>query len=334
MKRIRINLFIGLFILFSLSKSSANPVATHYISEFMFDSKGWILELNTFYMNHDSGGFYLTSGIDTAYYKYASELSDFLVITADSLTGTLNINPLGDIIEVILPDYGSDYLFFGTADTNNPVPGLNQSLCRYGSTEHFYLDNSPTIGVSNDSIDATGAINGFVTDINDHPAINVRLSYDDYGYPGKYVYTDSSGNFHVASAYAKNTQFYTSNGAKYITKSLIVYPAHEHYVEIKLDWIVTSVTENNKNTDFVLKQNYPNPFNPQTTISFSLPSGGNVELKVFDELGNEIATLIDKYLTKGEHKVEFAGSHLSSGNYFYRLKTEDYIETKKFILLK
>jgi hypothetical protein len=86
--------------------------------------------------------------------------------------------------------------------------------------------------------------------------------------------------------------------------------------------------------EYKLEQNYPNPFNPITTISFSIPQSQDVELKVFDLLGNEVATLINEYKQAGEHKVEFDGGKLTSGIYFYRLKAGGFIQTKKLILLK
>lgn len=85
---------------------------------------------------------------------------------------------------------------------------------------------------------------------------------------------------------------------------------------------------------YMLHQNYPNPFNPSTTISFSLHKPEKVELKVFDLLGREVAFLLNGYKPAGEHKVEFDGSNLSSGIYFYRLQTGIYSSVKKMILMK
>ncbi|HSW56704.1 MAG TPA: T9SS type A sorting domain-containing protein [Ignavibacteriaceae bacterium] len=85
---------------------------------------------------------------------------------------------------------------------------------------------------------------------------------------------------------------------------------------------------------YKLEQNFPNPFNPTTTISFSIPQGQAVELKVFDILGNEVAKLLNEYREAGEHKVEFDGSTLTSGIYFYQLKAGGFVQTKKLVLLK
>ena len=89
-------------------------------------------------------------------------------------------------------------------------------------------------------------------------------------------------------------------------------------------------------TEFVLNQNYPNPFNPSTIISFQLPATSNVTLKVYDILGNEVATLVNEYKQAGAYNVEFGikNVELSSGIYFYRLQVGDFVQTKKMILIK
>ncbi|MCW8804994.1 MAG: T9SS type A sorting domain-containing protein, partial [Ignavibacteriaceae bacterium] len=80
----------------------------------------------------------------------------------------------------------------------------------------------------------------------------------------------------------------------------------------------------------------PNPFNPSTTIKYQLPEEGNVSLKIFNSLGEEVANLIDnEYRTNGSHsKLYIVNSSLPSGVYFYRLQAGNYVETKKMILLK
>ena len=83
-----------------------------------------------------------------------------------------------------------------------------------------------------------------------------------------------------------------------------------------------------------LYQNYPNPFNPTTTIVYEVPSLSHVNLRVFDVLGREVATLVDATEPAGLHQVEFDGSRLSSGVYYYRLESGTTVQTKKLILVK
>jgi hypothetical protein len=84
----------------------------------------------------------------------------------------------------------------------------------------------------------------------------------------------------------------------------------------------------------MLHQNYPNPFNPSTIIRWHSEVSGHQILKVFDVLGNEIATLVNEYKPAGSYEVEFDASGLSSGVYFYQLKTGNFIQTKKMVLLR
>jgi len=87
-------------------------------------------------------------------------------------------------------------------------------------------------------------------------------------------------------------------------------------------------------TKFELSQNYPNPFNPKTIIEYSIPKQSNVTIKVFDVLGSEVSTLVNKEQPQGNYEVEFTGGDLTSGIYFYRLQAGDFVETKKMLLLK
>jgi hypothetical protein len=112
------------------------------------------------------------------------------------------------------------------------------------------------------------------------------------------------------------------------------------------DIVGTTSVEQQQNlpTSFSLAQNYPNPFNPSTVISLQLAVGSYVTLKVFDELGKEVVTLIDEYRPAGNYNCEWriVNGELTSGVYFYTLKAGDpshgsgqsFIETKKMILMK
>ena len=85
---------------------------------------------------------------------------------------------------------------------------------------------------------------------------------------------------------------------------------------------------------FYLSQNYPNPFNPATVITYSLPRSGYVSLKVYNSVGEEIATLVNNINEAGSHKIEFDASRLSSGVYYYSLESGNFSQTNKMILMK
>lgn len=91
---------------------------------------------------------------------------------------------------------------------------------------------------------------------------------------------------------------------------------------------------NNLPVCYELKQNYPNPFNPNTVINYSLPRQAKVAIKIYDALGKEVTTLIDGEKPAGNYSVEFKSNSLSSGIYYYRMKTDEAVITKKMVLMK
>ena len=99
--------------------------------------------------------------------------------------------------------------------------------------------------------------------------------------------------------------------------------------------IGTSVDDgSNSVLTYSLSQNYPNPFNPNTVINFSFPETGYIKLKVYDILGNEVATLVNEEKTPGNYSVEWDASSIASGVYVYRLQAGSFLQTRKMILMK
>ncbi|MCY7363571.1 MAG: T9SS type A sorting domain-containing protein, partial [Ignavibacteria bacterium] len=126
-------------------------------------------------------------------------------------------------------------------------------------------------------------------------------------------------------------------------------PAKFEIATVKYSQTITNISsEVNSEKGFKLYQNYPNPFNPSTNLEFACPparqgispaslQGGElrfVSLKVYDALGNEVKILVNENKSAGIYKVEFNGSSLPSGVYFYKLETQDFTDTKSMILLK
>jgi hypothetical protein len=98
---------------------------------------------------------------------------------------------------------------------------------------------------------------------------------------------------------------------------------------------VVSVDENREiPQQFALGQNFPNPFNPSTTIPFELPQKSAVRLTIFTALGQQVDQLVNGDMEAGYHEMQFDGSELSSGMYFYRLSAGDFVETRTFLLLR
>jgi len=89
-----------------------------------------------------------------------------------------------------------------------------------------------------------------------------------------------------------------------------------------------------KVNNFIIKQNYPNPFNPSTKIKYSIPHSENMTLKIYDVLGRQITTLVNEEKPAGNYTIEFDGSSLPSGVYFYQIQAGNFIGTMKMLLVK
>lgn len=110
----------------------------------------------------------------------------------------------------------------------------------------------------------------------------------------------------------------------------------EQMAKIGFDTTLVGVEEdiNTVPNKFKLEQNYPNPFNPTTMIEYAIPERSNVQLKVYDALGNLIQTLVDGEKEAGTYKMEFNGANLASGVYFYQLTAKNFVSTKKLVLMR
>jgi DNA-binding beta-propeller fold protein YncE len=103
---------------------------------------------------------------------------------------------------------------------------------------------------------------------------------------------------------------------------------------IKTEVSVEGETDVNSPEKYTLSQNYPNPFNPSTTIPFSIAKKGNVELKVYNSLGQEVKTLVNRTMTPGNYNILFNAKGLASGMYHYRLSVNGMVLRKQMILIK
>jgi hypothetical protein len=124
--------------------------------------------------------------------------------------------------------------------------------------------------------------------------------------------------------WANNEDFGSSFGKPYMIRPLI----YKNQLATGVNSFTSFVKE------YRLYQNYPNPFNPTTRISFQLAQSSNVTLKIYDIIGNEVALLINDYRPSGDYSIDFNGSPLSSGIYFYELKADYFRSVKKMILMK
>jgi len=150
-----------------------------------------------------------------------------------------------------------------------------------------------------------------------------------------YEYDNSNNLIHLFGEEWENGHWVPENELLLVTNPdgiLYGYLAKEIFLFYSNPTIVRS--ENNLTNGFNLFQNFPNPFNPTTTISYSIKEKGFVQLKVHDVLGKEILTLINEEKPQGKYSVKFNGNNLPSGVYFYTLRVNNYVQSRKMVLLR
>jgi len=134
----------------------------------------------------------------------------------------------------------------------------------------------------------------------------------------------------------------SSNGGTVVTSGKSVHARQMgnggllYNINVDTNDVPMSVGNNHNSniSEYELYQNYPNPFNPETVIKYSLPERGFVSLKVYNVIGENVATLVNNSQEKGTKEITFNGENLPSGIYFYRLEANGTNVTKKMILLK
>ncbi len=526
------------FILFISLNTKANPVVEHFISELLFVDGVWQLELTNIY--GDLNGASLITKTDTAGFREGIDISsNFIVIEQKDLLDELKIDQAGDTLWLKGAGY-SDIIYWGnSALVAVPIDG--QSICAesyFGSYINYYLDNTPTIGTENDTLNAQGYVEGFVTDIYDNPLADVKVIYHSDSFDESYANTNSLGYFRLKNISKINKLKFRKPGYENTYKSIQIYPeqtvsaatirlihkpqelgfyplaignrwvyessghwseifygshlvyywsyplsleiinsavidginvfqieytTYNYYLEksdtnyiyetnyfdkckiyssdhsflwphenlLKFDlcsnpgdsvqhtffdygptntqvsllhdtdstdilfdnnthfkifkrkndfemytqklaqgfglveqyylkydnaWeshqvlkgciidgvvygdtsLIVSVEDEEESlpNEISLSQNYPNPFNPTTKIKFSIHHSQFATLKVYDILGREIKTLLNKPMQPGSYEVEFDGNDLPTGVYFYRLSAGDLVEARKMLLIK
>jgi hypothetical protein len=218
----------------------------------------------------------------------------------------------GDIVMTALePLTGSYYVNIILTEDNLIYPQTGNSSCTGGSN---YVHMHVVKGLVNG---ATGTLLNTNDDWGQGNSVTVPLNYV---IPATVV----EGNAHL------NIFVYKGGGN---------VSTDQHIQQSKVETItnVTGISGQSGNVPelYSLGQNYPNPFNPTTNFKFSIPKDENVTLKFFDAMGREVSTYIDNgFLKAGTYNVDFDGASLSSGIYFYTLKTSSFVETKKMMLVK
>ena len=195
------------------------------------------------------------------------------------------------------------------------------------------LDNSVTFLLAG----PIGAISGTVdlSDIEDDSGVSVYLSGD----AADTLATDSNG-FYRFTGLLDGTYTVKIHKSGYTTtdsvaSGLTVNQDTVQNVDFSMDPIISSLEKDGQTPrEFAMSQNYPNPFNPSTAISYQLPAVSEVQLVIYNALGQKVRTLVNKRQEAGAYSVSFDASALSSGVYYYRLSAGSFVQIHKMLLLK
>ncbi len=298
---------------------------------------------------------FITVGQSSKAYLYIIDVSDRSNPTekGNYYAGTGDLDKLdvkGDYAYV-----GRDYLnegaefWFLIIDVSNPENPQEEGrytghwgFSSWGFGNRYYTD----IFVTGTYLYATHQYGGFgVFDVSD-PANPTEVSF----YRGKMYGMCIEGNY----AYILD---HGDNRFEIIDNTTLSEPSLAGFYEIESDAITVQngvsyiaaenlfIIQNNLTTDieetidhkprkFVLEQNYPNPFNPVTTIQFFLKKDSQIQLNVYNTIGQKVATLVNEFYHAGLYKVNFDGSHLPSSIYIYKMQTKSFSESRKMMLMR
>lgn len=260
-------------------------------------------------------------------------------------------NPTGSAVEVVSlnPDATIRWIFTSPDTSKLPLPGAVPTMDNSGN---LYF---PTFKISNGAL----ACVLYAIDYQGKLRWSLDLPEEERGGVSQPLICDSLGtiyfgstegiNYYAVSSEGKllwqiplngyqvdNTGAIGEDGTLYlgVHQSALAYPQFGTLIGISDKPTGIKEIRDQQELSFGLQQNYPNPFNPSTTIQYTLSTAGYVILKIHDVLGREIMTLVNKKEMAGDHMVEFNGSTLPSGCYFYSLRYGNIVRVHKMMLLK
>ncbi len=198
---------------------------------------------------------------------------------------------------------------------------------------------SPGVYVTEDYGHSWAKITDGLTNFFSIQKINV---FNDMIFAGTVASTDLGGGIYKANV-GEYSWIKINDGLRNIVINDIAFSNDRIFVSTLGNGVwyreISDLTDVNfgnsqRENGFILEQNYPNPFNPTTTISYHISQPGLVNLKIYDMLGREVTVLVDAEKPAGRYSIEFDGSKLASGIYIYQLRVNDYLTSKKMLLLK
>ena len=335
MKKILASSFlVGLLLV--LSTLVANPLIEGFFNELAFTSNGWILEMRVI-SQRNLDGWSLTSNEDTAYFKLGIVLdTPYVLITPESMQSAIRINPMGDTLKFRTPiGFGGPRLVFGESQSDMiAAPKSGQSISFNGI--FYYLDNSPTLGLPNDTLDARGTIKVNVRDSEGLPISHVQILYEGGALTPNSAVTDDSGNSTIQCHSSR--QHLSFGGPNLVSeyRTVQVWPESTVSVSVTMQPVVSVHEERSAAIvkEYAISEPFPNPFNPTTTFEYALPRDSRVDLLVFDVNGKLVVRLYSGFQRSGRYRATWNAELFPSGVYILQLRTPNTEISKKCLLVK
>ena len=306
---------------YKFSQYTINPYITK-IEDIPNDQGGWVKIYFT-------KSFYDT---DSLILSKSTSIEVYTVEVEDSMGWTAVANTIAygkSIYSVLVPT---------TKDSTNEHTGLLNFRIVAGMEEGNYLSNVKA-GYSTDNI-SPATPNNFIGSLTTDTKINLSWSNSlekDFQY---YIIFRSIDNQNFELISESIDTFYIDSNVEmsanyYYSIAAVDYSGNKSNLSQVIAITITNINgQDNLPNEYILGQNYPNPFNPSTKINYSVPQKSFVTLKIYDSIGNEIITLVNKEKLKGNYNIIFNGNELSSGIYFANFKANNFSKSIKMLLIK
>jgi fibronectin-binding autotransporter adhesin len=342
-------------ITFPIGKSTYHPVAatisgtSPYVSFEVFDgSANQYVDVT---LNHVSYQHYYYGNVTSGSISAGGSIT--INYYADDSVTTAVISPVNNLRVAYSPDngttsytsYGGTGSAIGTGQiTSNAVLGTTLGYFALASTA-----NDGTLPVELVSFDATPVQQGVTLANSVGLKWETKSETNNAGYELFRVDSVTGQSTKIASYLATSPVYnsamkglgnspsgkvYTISDRSVVAGKTYIYKLVDVDYAGRTESFQTGSVKIAQATTYVLGQNYPNPFNPSTTINYSVPKAGKVELKVYDVLGREVQVLVNDVKPAGAYSIIFNANNLSSGAYFYQMKADGFAQTKKLTLVK
>lgn len=301
----------------SWQQTNLNTNKAIYTMHFVNPNTGWVVgDSGTVLKSTNGGADWQTQSVAT--------IKKFLSVRAFDVSKVVISSPDGGL-----------YTTFNGGSLWTPYNEFNNTLLGYcdiiNSTTAYIAGVDTLLKTTNSGGNWFNVENSMPPGYKPLNFINENLGYT---VRGQFVYKTEDGGVNWEAELIENSQsitnlsFINANTGWVVGENGGIYKT-TNGTAIGIHQISSTIPK-----DFSLGQNYPNPFNPNTTINFDIPKNAFVEIKVFDVLGREVASLVNEQLAAGKYKTDWNAPNYTSGIYFYRLNAGSFSETRKMILIK